>query len=118
VVQVAADFPEICTLHEIGTSFKGRPLRVLQIKKGTAPKPGIFIDSAMHAREWIGPPVAIYAINQLTEFFDQNSFLLDEVDFFIMPIVNPDGYLHTWNVVITFIKCLICNRYQFLHNSG
>jgi murein tripeptide amidase MpaA len=70
---------------------------VLQIS--TAPGEGkraIFIDSAMHAREWIGPPVALYAINQLTEFFDQSSNLLENVDFYIMPMVNPDGYLFTW----------------------
>jgi murein tripeptide amidase MpaA len=70
---------------------------VLQIS--TAPGEGkraIFIDSAMHAREWIGPPVALYAINQLTEFYDQNSNLLENVDFYIMPMVNPDGYLFTW----------------------
>lgn len=72
-------------------------MHVLQISTAPAAgKPAIFIDSAMHAREWIGPPVALYAINQLTEFFDQNSALLENVDFFIMPVVNPDGYLFSW----------------------
>jgi len=105
VLQVASDFPDICTLHEIGSSLEGRPLRVLQISTGPAGKPAIFIDSAMHAREWIGPPVALYTINQLTEFFDQNSALLDDIDFYVMPVVNPDGYLYSWEQVITHKKC-------------
>ncbi|KAF4517738.1 hypothetical protein B566_EDAN002943 [Ephemera danica] len=45
-----------------------------------------------HAREWISPAVATYILKQLIENADVNRHLLDNFDWYILPVVNPDGY--------------------------
>jgi len=49
----------------------------------------------MHAREWVACASLIYFINQLTNNSEYRS-LLEAMDFYVMPIVNPDGYEFTW----------------------
>ncbi|XP_065341654.1 carboxypeptidase B-like [Cloeon dipterum] len=95
VDEVSAAFPEIVTVIEIGSSWEGRPLKVVKLSNGPG-KNGIFFDSAIHAREWIGPPTALFAINELTENLANNQALLDANDWYFLLIANPDGYHHSW----------------------
>jgi len=53
----------------------------------------------LHAREWIGPPTALYAINELTENLPNNQALLDANDWYFLLVANPDGFVHSWNEV-------------------
>lgn len=70
-------------------------MNVIQIStNSSAGKSVIFIDAGIHAREWIAPAVTLYAINQLVEN-KENAKLLEEVDWHILPVVNPDGYEYT-----------------------
>jgi len=96
--QVVADFPSIASIIDIGESFEGRPLRVLKLSNGPG-KSGLFMESVIHAREWIGPPTILYAINELTENLANNQAILDANDFFFLPVANPDGYSFTWTDV-------------------
>ncbi|KAF4531693.1 hypothetical protein B566_EDAN016621 [Ephemera danica] len=47
-------------------------------------KNGIFFDSVIHAREWIGPSTVMYAINELTENLAANQAMLDNTDFYFL----------------------------------
>lgn len=51
----------------------------------------------MHAREWVTSPVALYLIEQLVTGADKE--LLDEIDWVIIPMANPDGYEYSINEV-------------------
>jgi len=55
-------------------------------------KQGFWIDGTIHAREWISPAVVTYMINELLSNQEDFSDLLDRIDFYFMPMVNPDGY--------------------------
>ncbi|XP_033208198.1 carboxypeptidase A2-like isoform X2 [Belonocnema kinseyi] len=46
----------------------------------------------MHAREWISIAVATYILSQLVEKNSSYTKLLDNSDWMILPIANPDGY--------------------------
>ncbi|KAJ8893656.1 hypothetical protein PR048_006256 [Dryococelus australis] len=46
----------------------------------------------IHGREWISPATVTYILLQLVEFREQHSELLDSVDWYILPVANPDGY--------------------------
>ncbi|XP_066587843.1 carboxypeptidase B-like isoform X2 [Prorops nasuta] len=88
---LAETFPELCSVMSIGNSVEGRPLKVLRISNGKANVPALWIDGGIHAREWISPAVVTYVINHLVE----NSEDL-EADYYILPVVNPDGYEYTF----------------------
>ncbi|XP_046649992.1 carboxypeptidase B-like [Daphnia pulicaria] len=89
---LADTYPCHVQLINIGTSYEGRPLYVVHISNSTsAHTPAIWIDGTFHAREWISPAVVTYIIQQLVED-PANLKLLQNVDWYIMPVVNPDGY--------------------------
>ena len=66
---------------------------------GNGNRPAILIDAGIHAREWIAPAMALYIIQQLVENNAANSDLTDGVDWFIIPVLNPDGYEYSRNTV-------------------
>ncbi|XP_030380291.1 carboxypeptidase B [Scaptodrosophila lebanonensis] len=90
-------YPFRAFVKNFGRSFEGRTIKVLTITNGDGHpnKPIILIDAAMHAREWIAPSMALYIIEQLLDHYEDNHELLNEYDWFIIPVVNVDGYEYT-----------------------
>lgn len=81
----------LVSVEEAGTSFEGRSIKTITINN----KPGnavVFLDAGIHAREWIAPATAMYAIQQLVEHASENQDVLGNLTWVIMPVVNPDGY--------------------------
>ena len=95
---MVADYPSIASIIEVGMTYENRPMRVLKLSTGPG-KSGMFIEAVIHAREWIGPPTILYAINELTENLANNQVMLDANDFYFMPVANPDGYAFSWSDV-------------------
>ena len=67
----------------------------------------IFIEGGTHAREWISVTVALNCIYQLTEKNARHRDILRNLIFYIVPVVNPDGYEYTRNVVSYLINYII-----------
>ena len=52
----------------------------------------------IHAREWVGPATVLYLANQLTEQLSfENQDLIENLSWFIVPVVNVDGYKYSWD---------------------
>lgn len=50
----------------------------------------------------------LYLLHELVENYAANLDLLKEVDWVIVPVVNPDGYAYTFDgVIIKFTKWLL-----------
>uniref|UniRef100_A0A2K5R9Z4 Carboxypeptidase B2 n=1 Tax=Cebus imitator TaxID=2715852 RepID=A0A2K5R9Z4_CEBIM len=84
----------------IGSSYEKHPLYVLKVsgKEQTA-KNAIWIDCGIHAREWISPAFCLWFIDHITRFYgivNEYTNLLRHMDFYVMPVVNVDGYDYTW----------------------
>jgi murein tripeptide amidase MpaA len=108
-------------LLHIGRSYEGRPLIVVKLtfpssnnniaiqgqtkadnyriatdrKKKRSEKPAIFIEAGAHGREWISSASSLWTIDKLLKMIGSNetSFeALQAVDWYIMPMLNPDGY--------------------------
>ncbi|XP_077290414.1 carboxypeptidase B-like [Arctopsyche grandis] len=94
---LATTYPSICSVHTIGTSHEGRPLKVLRISNGGNNK-AAWIDGGIHAREWISPATVTYIINQFVEDYDNESDLIRNIDWYFLPVVNPDGYEYTHTI--------------------
>ncbi|KAH8398785.1 hypothetical protein KR222_003921 [Zaprionus bogoriensis] len=90
-------YPQRAFVKQFGWSYERRALKLLTITNGDgrSEKPVIFIDAAMHAREWIAPSLALYIIQQLLEKYEENEALLQDYDWVILPVVNADGYEYT-----------------------
>ena len=78
----------------IGSTYQGRNISMVGLHlESETKKPAIFIECTTHAREWISPMVCMYSIREL---IGNSETLLKHFDFFIVPITNPDGYVHAW----------------------
>lgn len=78
----------------LGYSAENREIMGVKFSSGPGRKPAVFIDAGIHAREWIAPTTALYTIKQLAENAS-NHYLFQNVDIYIVPLVNPDGYEFT-----------------------
>ncbi|KAI5924912.1 hypothetical protein F4810DRAFT_718699 [Camillea tinctor] len=95
-----AAFPDNSELIEAGTSFEGRPLQGIHLwgSSGKDSKPAIFFNGNVHAREWITSKVVEYITYQLIVGYENDTLVqsvLDSYDFYILPVVNPDGFVYT-----------------------
>ena len=81
----------------IGNSTEGRSLRLLKVcKEACGNKPAMFIQGGIHAQEWITPAVVMYIAHSLTlNISAKNQDLVNKLDWYILPVLNPDGYYHT-----------------------
>ncbi|XP_036314877.1 carboxypeptidase B2 [Pipistrellus kuhlii] len=99
---VTEQYPDMIEKIHIGSSYEKRPLYVLKVsKKQQAAKNAIWIDCGIHAREWISPAFCLWLIGYVTQLSgEENLFtnLLRHVDFYVMPVVNVDGYDYTWKM--------------------
>ncbi|XP_053678271.1 zinc carboxypeptidase-like [Anopheles nili] len=84
------------TLVELGNSHEGRPIRGVKLSRRPDNK-AIFVEGGIHAREWISPATATFILNELITSTDPTIVqLATEYDWFVFPIVNPDGYRFTF----------------------
>jgi murein tripeptide amidase MpaA len=111
-------FSKHVELVHIGRSYEGRPLIVVKLtfpsssdepepriknyRKGSkrkekrSEKPAVFIEAGAHAREWVTSASGLWIVDKLLRVIDNNETAemdaLKAVDWFIMPLLNPDGY--------------------------
>ena len=88
--KISKQFKDV-KVFKIGNSYENREMKGVKISSGRSrKKPAILIDAGIHAREWIAPTTALFAISQLLK--ENNKYLYKNVDWYIIPTLNPDGY--------------------------
>jgi murein tripeptide amidase MpaA len=93
---LATEFPSLVRLFDVETSYEGRPIKAIVISRDeSAGNPVMFVDGGVHAREWVGHMAVIYLLYQLVERSAMNGDLLTNLDWVIVPMANPDGYVYT-----------------------
>ncbi|XP_037294172.1 zinc carboxypeptidase isoform X2 [Manduca sexta] len=89
------EYPSIVTMISAGTSYEGRDITGIKISHGEGRRI-IFIESGIHAREWITPATVCYLINELLRSTDPETMAAArDFDWYIFPVTNPDGYVWT-----------------------
>ncbi|XP_058517395.1 carboxypeptidase B [Ochotona princeps] len=97
--EVAAQNPNLISRSVLGTTFEGRSIYVLKVGKSKSNKPAIFLDCGFHAREWISPAFCQWFVKEAINNYGKDTVtteLLDKLDFYVVPVVNIDGYIYTW----------------------
>lgn len=96
---LAAEHPGLVTfVPSIGKTHQGRDIFAVHINFTPVDqdKKQIWIQGLIHAREWISGSVVQYISNQLVLGGHSIPAPLRDVEYIIIPVVNPDGYAFTW----------------------
>lgn len=106
VESMAAARPDLASTSVFGTSIEGRDLVEITITGPDQPgnmadaRPVVLFNGCQHAREWISPMTVTYLADVLIGLYDSDPrvrALLDGARVVIAPVVNPDGYVYSWN---------------------
>ncbi|KAH9631287.1 hypothetical protein HF086_003723 [Spodoptera exigua] len=95
--QLARQYPNVVSVALGGRSVEGRPIRYLKISTTNfqdARKPVVMLQSLLHSREWVTLPATLYAIQKLVVDVTESD-LVQNIDWIILPVANPDGYVFT-----------------------
>ncbi|XP_069989561.1 carboxypeptidase B-like [Penaeus vannamei] len=87
-------YPERVQLRVAGMSEENRPIYVVVVASAAAKadEPVIVVDGGAHAREWVSPAAALFLVSRLLE----SPALAQGVEWRILPLLNPDGYVYSW----------------------
>uniref|UniRef100_A0A915BD14 ShKT domain-containing protein n=1 Tax=Parascaris univalens TaxID=6257 RepID=A0A915BD14_PARUN len=93
-------YPNFTKIIRIGMTHEGSPIEGLKIGYPVTDteKRAFWIDGNIHAREWASSHTALFFINQLVSGYGSNDRItefINEINIFIFPCLNPDGYEYT-----------------------
>lgn len=95
---LAAKHPDLISSHIVGLSYENRPIKAIKISSKPSNK-AIFIESNIHAIEWISSAVTSCFIQNLTTSnHPEMKWLLENYDWIFLPVLNPDGLAYTHDV--------------------
>jgi murein tripeptide amidase MpaA len=89
-------------LITVGNSYSGWPLLAVRISSSvrTTPKNSVWFDGGIHAREWISPATVLWMTYAICENYTAKVpdvvDLVDNLNIYVLPIFNPDGYDFTF----------------------
>ncbi|HRX86978.1 MAG TPA: M14 family zinc carboxypeptidase [Phycisphaerae bacterium] len=95
----ATNYPAICRLVNLGTSYQGRVIWALNISDNVGTEedePEMKYISTMHGNEWTGNEMMLYLIDELLSNYGTDpeiTNLVNEMDIWIVPLMNPDGFV-------------------------
>ncbi|XP_054610944.1 carboxypeptidase O [Dunckerocampus dactyliophorus] len=100
MVQIAKDHPDIVTRIEYGRTYKFRTITMLKVGVNTGEKKkAVWMDCGIHAREWIAPAFCQYFVRQILQTYKSDpkiGEMMKNMDFYITPVLNMDGYIYSW----------------------
>lgn len=87
------------SLFTVGQSYLGEDIK--GIRFGSSSENHVtWIQCGIHAREWIAPATCMYFGHKLLEGLKNGDSevtdLLSKTIVYLTPVLNPDGYRHTW----------------------
>ena len=101
--EIEFQFPEITKIYDIGDAWEktqgiaDRDILAMKISDNVLvdeDEPEVLILALHHAREWVNHEIAIEFIRNITSAYGNNtrlSWLVDNREIWIVPMVNPDG---------------------------
>lgn len=99
IYQVADQYPGLAEVEEYGKSLEERPMLALHIyRKDGIRRAGVMVAGNIHGNEMIGNRMAMAIAWRLVKDAETDAWiksLLDRMEFWILPCLNPDGYFKT-----------------------
>lgn len=103
---LSLEYPSFVRSFDIGSTHEQRPIKAIEITQNASDSDFVWLDSLTHAREWITGSTLVYIIDSIVaaharplaseQVSVSGRAQLRNKNFIIIPVVNPDGYEHTW----------------------
>jgi len=97
--ELVSRYPALASMVDVGTTLQGRTIWGLRVTTSASTAPGVVYFGCEHAREWITSTVPTHFAQHLLENYGSDSTvtdLMDNVEFYLIPVFNVDGYIYTW----------------------
>ncbi|KAL7865497.1 hypothetical protein SRHO_G00107440 [Serrasalmus rhombeus] len=62
-------------------------------------KKAVWMDCGIHAREWIAPAFCQWFVKEILQTYrtdEKMKQMVQNLDFYVTPVLNIDGYIYTW----------------------
>ncbi|KAJ2945715.1 hypothetical protein O0L34_g557 [Tuta absoluta] len=92
---LGAQYPSITKVRIIGRSTEKRDIKMIRISNGNPDNKVMLLVGGQHAREWAGIVAPLYIANNIVTKFDEQPSYVKNKDWYIIPVLNPDGYEFT-----------------------
>jgi len=91
------NYPDLVEVETMGVTHEGRHIlgvRITNIENlNRETLPVVFVTAGVSARDWMSVMTAVNIIHELVEHYeDENFHIVDNIEWFILPVANPDGY--------------------------
>ncbi|XP_026152237.1 carboxypeptidase O-like [Mastacembelus armatus] len=99
---VQRENPDLVSSVVYGHTYEGRNITLLKLglqNPERREKKAIWMDCGIHAREWIAPAFCQWFIKELVHSYKNKKKMkrmLQNLDIYVTPVVNVDGYIFTW----------------------
>ncbi|XP_018429508.1 PREDICTED: carboxypeptidase O-like [Nanorana parkeri] len=91
---------DLLTQHYLGSTYESRPMHYLKISEPSSnPKKIVWMDCGIHAREWIAPAFCQWFVKEIVQNYPKDARLkkiLRNLDLYVLPVLNIDGYIYSW----------------------
>uniref|UniRef100_A0A8C3SQ78 Carboxypeptidase O n=1 Tax=Chelydra serpentina TaxID=8475 RepID=A0A8C3SQ78_CHESE len=98
--QIKESNSELVTQHYLGMTYENRPVYYLKISQPSDKvKKIIWMDCGIHAREWISPAFCQWFVKEILQNYKTDPKIksfLQNLDIYILPVLNIDGYIYSW----------------------
>lgn len=96
---LAARSPALASVQQLGASTQGRRIRALRVSAAPVDAPAIVLNGGQHAREWISVMTSTCVADRLVTDYEVDPRvrnILDRYTVWVAPVINPDGYVYSW----------------------